>query len=131
MLSTANQNRISFLDANALLDLFVYQTLCGSHSLDLGQCQDFNELKAILERATPPFPLKREDLRPLEHGITLFHQMRQRTDDWDFFTSRFCLSEMQHALLEEQASQRLLASKVPFRLTRHRPLIVYRRALTQ
>jgi len=57
--------------------------------------------------------------------------MSSRVENWDFFTSQVCLSEMRHTLLEDRASERLIGLRVPYRLRRERPLILYRRSLSE
>jgi hypothetical protein len=70
-------------------------------------------------------------LDPVKRGITLFQEMTKENTDWDFFTSQLCLSEMRYTLLEDHATEKLISSRIPYRLRRERPLIIYRKILSQ
>jgi len=127
------EKRIAFLDTNALLDLFEYWLMCQAFTLRLNTHSGITQLRRCLEgaNATPPFPLKSQEMAALKRGLGLFHKMSARAGNWDLFTSQVCLSEMQHTLLEDRATERLIASKIPYRLRMERPLIVFRRSLTK
>lgn len=131
MQSAEISKRIAFIDTNALLDLFAYWRTCRAFSFPLDKCSNFEDIKLAIANATHPLMLDTNDLEPVRPGLTLFQEMAEENKEWDFFTSQLCLSEMRHTLLEDQATEKLISSRIPYRLRKERPLIVYRKILNQ
>jgi hypothetical protein len=134
MQSNSKQKSIAFFDTNALLDMFGYWAMCQACSLNLNQYDQFQKMlseKFGINNDTAQLHLSKRDIDTVNLGMDLFKGMTLRIGNWDFFTSRVCLSEMRHTLLEDRASERLIELRVPYRLRRERPLILYRRSLRE
>lgn len=128
---TTAQKDIAFLDTNALVDLFAYWMTCHANSFDLNRCSNFTQMQATLGSINPGLPVSGDQLEPVKLGQSLFHKMKTKSGKWDFLTSQLCLSELRHTLLEDRANEKLISSRIPYRLRKERPLIVYRRSLNQ
>lgn len=130
MASPQRPKRIAFLDTNALIDLFSFWETCRSLSLALDKVNDVKDIQQAIARTKPISQLYGPDLRPMSRAMTLFREMSRRYSKWDFFCSEVSRSEMHHTLLESRALERLTQARVSYRLRSERPLIVYRRSLT-
>ena len=120
----------AFLDTNALVDMLDFWAACRDASVELDAVPDWGTLKAALNELNRPIAqLSGKDAESVKRGIRCFRNLTDNREQYIYFTSSVCRSELHHEFLDAIASERLVMQKIPYRVRVRRPQVLYRKAL--
>ena len=117
-----------FLDGSVLMSLFQFWDTCSRASVQLDNVSSWSCLKKALRSAG----VATDHLRPTDditRGMNSFKSLNASSNDYNYFSSRVCWSEVHHTLLEARGLEGLVRQGVPPSLRVKRPQMLYRIAL--
>lgn len=125
----------AFLDSLELVSLFKLWDVCASADVSLDDTLNWAEakwqrLKAALESAGIAANVLRRP-EDVNRGLNLYSNLGPKSNEYRFFTSHVCWSEMQHVLLESIALEHLVHQGIPLSLREKRPQFLYRGSLSE
>ena len=122
--------RTAFLDTIDLISLLMLWDICRSANVLMDQISDWNGLRSELKSAGLPAHLLNRPTSNVNRGINIFLRLRERSQDYQYYTSRVCWSEAHHTLMENLGLEYLIRDGVPLSLREKRPQLVFRESLT-
>lgn len=132
MTTPAGAPRTAFLDTNALLHLFSFWEACEIASVRMDAVASWQALRTALGKKRVPIAgrFEKNDFDNLWDGLRCFRNMDAVKGGYDFFSCLVCRSELHRVVLAAKAADGLRRRRIPNSLSNKRPLIVYRRVLT-
>lgn len=124
----------AFLDSLELVSLYKLWDVCDSANISLDATLDWtkpkwNQLKEALESVgIATNALNRPE--DVNRGLNLYSSIGPASNDYRFFTSHMCWSELHHVLLEAIGLESLIHHGVPLSLREKRPQLLYRQSLS-
>ena len=120
----------AFLDTNPLVNMFDLWKTCVAARVQLDTVTDWATLKfALGQKNRSAFHISARDAGAVKMGLDCFRNLEDNKENYQYFTSSVCRSELHHVLLDALASERLVRRRIPHRLRVRRPQVLYRRAL--
>lgn len=102
---------IVFIDTNYLIALCLFQDICKRINEPLIDANLSNDI--FRNNGIHPDSI---DIHQAKKGQELFKYLIENKDNFDFYSSKFCITEVVHTYLEAKANENLLKNRIPFRM---------------
>ena len=125
------QEKIAFMDTNALLRMFGFWEACQIAGTTMTDVKDWSKLQTALKKQDKPMmdQLGREDFEYIQNGLQCFNALHKAQPKYKFFSCQICRAEMHRTLLSAQAHERLHRYRIPWSLQQSQPLILHKKIL--
>jgi hypothetical protein len=102
---------IVFIDTNYLISFCLFWDVCKRINEPLINANLANDI--FRNNGIHPDSI---DINQVKKGQALFQYLLENKDSFDFYSSKFCLTEVVHTYLEAKANENLLNCRIPFRM---------------